>query len=110
MNSNVSQTKDSSQGATIAVPRNVLVPSFFSEKLLKPGKPRARPIEWSPEMTTTLLPELVQAIRTGKISDNGFKKEVWNTVAEGVQKVTVTSISVPVTGEKCQGKLEMLKR
>ena len=107
MNSNVSQTKDSSQGATIAVPRNVLVPSSFSEKWLKPRKPRARPIEWSPEMTTTLLRELVQAIRTGKRSDNGFKKEVWNTVAESVQKVT--SISVPVTGEKHQGKLKILK-
>ena len=44
----------------------------------------------------------------GKKSDNGFKREVWNSVAESVQKVT--SASVPVTGEKCQGKLEMLKR
>ena len=44
----------------------------------------------------------------GKKSDNGFKQEVWNSIAESVQKVT--SVSVPVTGEKCQGKLEMLKR
>jgi len=59
-------------------------------------------------MTTVLVRELVQAIRSGKRSDNGFKMEVWNSVSEAVR--CIAGREVPLTGEKCQAKLEGLKK
>lgn len=41
---------------------NPSVPSSFAEKWLKPRKLQACPINWSPEMMTTLLRELVEVI------------------------------------------------
>jgi len=59
-------------------------------------------------MTSVLLRELVQAIRTGKRSDNGLKMEVWDEIAETV--LLIAGPGAPVTGERCQGKLETLKK
>ena len=59
-------------------------------------------------MTTVLLRELVNAIRAGKRSDNGFKIEVWNAIAQTVQ--TVSTSKITLTGEKCQTRLETLRK
>lgn len=64
---------------------NSSVPSSFSQPTLKLRKQCAHPIDWSPEMNTLLLHELVQAIRTGKRSDNGFAIEVWNLIAGAIR-------------------------
>ena len=89
---------------------NTIIPSSYTNKLsrTRTRKPRGRSVEWTPEMTTVLLRELVQAIRAGKRSDNGFKIEVWNTIAQRVQ--TVSTGEIILTGEKCQTKLETLRR
>ena len=93
---------------SITILDDIIVPSSFTQQKLKSRKQRAHPIDWSPEMTTVLLRELVQAIRNGKRSDNGFKMEVWNSIAEAV-RITSGHGSL-LTGEKCQGKLEGLKK
>jgi len=61
-------------------------------------------------MRTVLVRELGlgQAIRSGKRSDNGFKIEVWNSVSEAVR--CIAGSEVPLTREKCQAKLEGLKK
>ena len=59
-------------------------------------------------MTTVLVRGLVQAIRSGKRSDNSFKMEVWNSVSEAIRHIA--GHEVPLTGEKCQAKLEGLKK
>ena len=84
------------------------IPSSFDKRRVKPRKPRGKAVDWSPEMTTVLLRGLVSAIRAGKRSDNGFKIEVWNTVADEVRKIA--GEEVPLSGEKCQTKLESLKK
>ena len=71
-------------------------------------KPQSQAVELSPEMTTVLLWELVIAIRAGKRSDNCFKIEVWNAIAQTVQ--TVSASKITLTGEKCQTRLETLRR
>ena len=84
------------------------IPSSFEPRKSKPRKPRGQTVDWSAEMTTVLVRELVQAIRSGKRSDNGFKMEVWNSVSEAV--CAIAGKEIPLTGEKCQAKLENLKR
>lgn len=59
-------------------------------------------------MTTMLVHELVQAVRMGKRSNNGFRIEVWNAVSDAVR--ASAGRDVPLTGGKCQAKLEGLKR
>ena len=51
---------------------------------------------------------MVITIRAGKRSDNGFKIEVWNAISQTVQ--TVSASKITLTGEKCQTRLETLKR
>ena len=85
-----------------------IIPSSFATKSSKTRKPCGRSVEWTPEMTTVLLRKLVYAIRAGKRSDNGFKIEVWNTIAQTVQ--TVSPGKIKLTGEKCQTMLETLRR
>jgi len=59
-------------------------------------------------MTPVLVPQLAQATRTPKRSDNGLKMEVWNSVSNAV--LPFAGREVPLTGEKCQSKHEGLKR
>ena len=93
---------------SITILDDIIVPSSFTQQILKPRKQCACSIDWSPEMTTVLLRELVQVIRNGKRSDNGFKMEVWNSIAKAVR--FSSGHGALLTGEKCQGKLEGLKK
>ena len=73
------------------------IPSSFEPRKSKPRKPCGRTVDWSAEMTTVLVRELLQAIRSGKRSDNGFKMEVWNSVSEAV--CAIAGKEIPLTGE-----------
>ncbi|KAG0133608.1 hypothetical protein HOY82DRAFT_604252 [Tuber indicum] len=84
------------------------IPSSFPSRKVKARKLLARAVDWSAEMTTVLVRELVASIRTGKRSDNGFKMEVWNAVSDAVRLVAAGDALL--TGDKCQAKLEVLKR
>jgi hypothetical protein len=65
-------------------------------------------IKWTAEMTTVMLRSLVKQIRLGKRSDNGFKAEVWATVANDV---LAFDASQPfLDGPRCQSKLDALKK
>jgi hypothetical protein len=66
-------------------------------------------VKWSPEMTTVMLRSLVLQIRAGKRLDNGFKAEVWNTVAQAVLSYDDSQRDI-LTGDRCQGKLDALKK
>jgi len=66
-----SMTTGSQNNPTI-IPDSNTIPSSFIPRKPKSRKPRGRVVDWSAEMTTVLVRELVQAIRTGKRSDNGF--------------------------------------
>lgn len=90
------------------IPDDNNIPSSFAPQKQKLRKPRGRAVNWSAEMTTILVRELVQAVREGKRSDNGFKIEVWNAISDTVR--ANAGKDVPLTGEKCQAKLEGLKK
>ena len=92
----------------IIISDNRTTPLSFISNKLKPWKPQAHLIEWSSEMSIVLLRELVQGIRDGKRSNSAFKMEVWNSVAEAVS--VASGNGMLYTGEKCQGKLQGLKR
>jgi hypothetical protein len=66
-------------------------------------------MKWSPEMTTVMLRSLVLQIRAGKRSDNGFKAEVWNAVAQAVLSYDNGQRDI-LDGDRCQGKLDALKK
>jgi hypothetical protein len=68
-----------------------------------------RQVKWSPEMTTVMLRSLVLQIRAGKRSDNGFKAEVWNAVAQAVLSYDDSQRDI-LNGDRCQGKLDALKK
>jgi hypothetical protein len=65
-------------------------------------------VKWTAEMTTVMLRSLVKQIRLGKRSDNGFKEEVWATVANDVLAFD-SSLSF-LDGPRCQSKLDALKK
>ncbi|RPA88227.1 hypothetical protein BJ508DRAFT_410093 [Ascobolus immersus RN42] len=73
------------------------------------ANPRRR-LKWTPLMTQTLLSTLVaqRHLRT----ETGFPRSVWDSVAQTVlQTADVKPADRPlVTGPKCQGKVENLKR
>jgi len=84
------------------------IPSSFSNDSQRASKkPRAAAVQWSAEMTTVLVKELVRLCRAGKRSDNRFKIHIWNEVAMVVMKVAPNEV---LTGEKCQSKLEGLRK
>ena len=97
-----------SEKNTITIPDYLEIPSSFAPRKIKAQKPRSRAVDWLAKMITVLVHELVQAIMSGKKSDNGFKIEVWNSVSEAVRYIT--GYDVPLTGAKCQAKLEGLKK
>ncbi|RPA77722.1 hypothetical protein BJ508DRAFT_309836 [Ascobolus immersus RN42] len=63
---------------------------------------------WTSEMTGKLLDMLRQAILDGRRSDNGYKMDVWNEIAESIIK----DFRFPgtLTGKKCQSRLDTLKK
>jgi hypothetical protein len=65
-------------------------------------------VKWTAEMTTVMLRSLVKQIRLGKRSDNGFKAEVWATVANDV--LAFDSSQSFLDGPRCQSKLDALKK
>jgi hypothetical protein len=58
-------------------------------------------------MTTVLVREVLKAVHAGKRSDNGFKMEVWNEICSAVHRVAPEE---PLSGDKCQGRLETLRK
>jgi hypothetical protein len=84
------------------------VPSHEDKDREEKAVGRRLQIKWTPEMTTVMLRSLVKQIRLGKRSDNGFKAEVWTTVANDV---LAFDLSQPfLDGPRCQNKLDALKR
>ena len=53
---------DGSQDNPTIIMDNSSIPSSFTKKMSKARKPRSRGVEWSSEMTTVLLRELVYTI------------------------------------------------
>jgi len=84
------------------------VPCSFANNKLKSRKHRGKAVDWSAEMTTILLRELVNAVTASKTSDNGFKIEVWNDIPQIV--LAVTERDKQFTCAKCQRKNETLTR
>ena len=82
------------------------IPSSFN----KQGKRKSRgpSVKWTAEMTTVLVREVVKAVRSGKRSDGGFKTDVWNEISLVVLRRCAPG--EPLTGDKCQGKLENLRK
>jgi len=52
-----------------------------------------------------MVREVAQQIHAGKLSDNGFKSEVWREICQVVVKMGGGPADT-LTGEKCQSKLE----
>ncbi|KAI5777293.1 hypothetical protein EDC01DRAFT_636017 [Geopyxis carbonaria] len=78
-------------------PTNLVTPTL-SKKL------RAAIVSWTPLMTEVLIHEVLNQIRAGKRSDNGFKAETWSAISREIQ--TKAFGPVVLNGEKCQGKLD----
>ena len=100
-----------SQTSPPVIPDNInlyTIPFSFANNKFKSRKPRGKAVDWSTGMTTILLRKLVNAVRAGKRSDNGFKMEVWNDIAQTV--LVGTERDIQLTGAKCQGKMETLRQ
>jgi hypothetical protein len=64
-------------------------------------------VVWNDTMCEILLDELINLIRKGKASDNGFKEALWGEIAEVVRPYYVGN--APFNGKKCKTKYEGYK-
>ena len=58
-------------------------------------------------MTTVLVRETMEAIRGGRRSGSCFRVDVWNEIS--MVALRWCAPEEPLTGDKCQGKLESLR-
>jgi hypothetical protein len=92
------------QPSSISMPPKLKDPSQGFTSTLTPKKSRTPAAKWNSEEITSMVSQLVQAKIDGETSENGFKKSVWNRVANSFEDPLKKNFRV------CETKFSRMKK
>ncbi|KAI5818449.1 hypothetical protein BZA77DRAFT_15274, partial [Pyronema omphalodes] len=75
-----------------------------------PKKQRSSAIMWHPKMLDALMKSAVKNIREGRRKATGLPRETWASIALDVADASPDSKGKDITWEKCQTKMESLRK